>query len=304
MPSDTTHPAPGPDLELTRSLTALAAAFSGQVGVFAHDLLTDRTVAIAADEPFETASTIKVLILIAAFQAARDGRLSLDEPLTLEERHLVRGSGVLCDLTPGLQLSVRDTLTLMVTVSDNVATNMAIDRVGMDAIAACARSFGLKNTRLFGPLHFDREPAEGVGVSTPRELALLMERIATGRAVGPAEDAAMLHILDRNQYTTGLTRTLPYDLLEEPSPNVPPRIQVASKSGTWDGVRNIVGYVRGEDTSYVVCLMSRGCKDARFHVDNEAMLLLPRLSRVIFDAFAHLPGEDRTAAAAARGDRA
>lgn len=287
--ADSKGPSGETDAMLVRRLSELARPFSGRVGVLAHDLLSGCTAALNQDETFETASTIKVLILVTAFREAKRGTLSLTERLRLTEAHAVRGSGVLADLTPGLELSVRDTLTLMVSVSDNVATNMMIDRLGLEAIGSSARDLGLEQTRLYGPLHFDREPASGVGVTTPAELAALMERIARGEAVGPSEDAEILDILDRNQYGAGLTRDLPYDALEEPGPGQPAPILIASKSGSWDGVRNIVGYVRGSETCYVVCLMSKDCQDPRFHVDNEAMVLLPRLSRVIFDAFSGGP---------------
>jgi beta-lactamase class A len=269
------------DTDLEGLLASLAGSFSGRVGIYARDLLTGRCVELHPDEPFETASTIKVLILVTAFAEARRGTLSLDERLTLKQGHHVRGSGVLSDLTPGLELSV----------SDNVATNMMIERLGVDQIEACGRTLGLSETHLFGPLHFDREPVRGVGVTTPRELANLFERIARHEAVGEPEDAKMLDILDRNQYGSALTRELPYEPLEEPGPGTPAAIQIASKSGSWDGVRNIVGYVRGKETRYVVCLLTKGCTDPRFHVDNEAMLLLPKLSRAIFDRFSGLGAE-------------
>jgi beta-lactamase class A len=271
---------------LEEEVERLAASFHGQLGVWAQDLRTGRQVARWADVPFETASTIKVLILVEVYRQAAQGQLSLSEPLTLAPQHMVTGSGVLRDLTPGLRLSIRDACALMMGVSDNVATNMLLDRVGIQGVERLAATWGLTHTRLFGPLHFDREPAAGVGQSTPRELGDVMRRLALGQAVSPEADRDMLALMRRNQYDTALTRHLPYELLEEPAPGQDPVLRVASKSGTWEGVRAIVGYLWGPGTAYVVSLMSQGCPDRRMHVDNEAMLVLPQVSRLVFDAFA------------------
>ncbi len=261
------------------------AAFSGRVGLWAHHLGTGEVVEHGADAVFEGASTIKVLIMIEAFRQVAEGRLRLDEALVLEPSHHVRGSGVLRDFEPGARLSLHDAIVLMMIVSDNVATNMVIDRVGLDAIEAAATRLGLRDTRLMAPLHFDQHPP-GFGVSrtTARELGGLVERLARGQAVGPKMDERMLAIMRRQHYTSGLDRYLPYELLDA-SAGKEPTVSIASKSGSWDGVRNIVGLVESPRARYVVCLLSADCADGRAHPDNEAMVLLPRLSRAVFDRF-------------------
>ena len=271
---------------LLEGITALSAGFSGTVGVWGRRLPAGETVGLRADESFETASAIKVLILATALRRVREGRDALDAPLVYGPRHHVFGSGVLRELTPGLCLSLRDTLALMIAVSDNVATNMVIDRIGgVDAVNAEAERQGMGQTRLLARLDFGSGVnTQGFGRSTPAELGGLFERLYQGRCIGPAEDRVMVDLLLRQQYNTALTRDLPYALITPPRvPGEQPPLRLASKSGSWQGCRIDCGLFYGPQGDYVLGLWSKDCRDARFHVDNEAMLLLPRISRLVWD---------------------
>ena len=271
---------------LLEAISALADGFSGTVGVWGRRLPDGETVGLRADESFETASAIKVLILATALRRVREGRDDLGAPLVYGPQHHVFGSGVLRELTPGLRLSLRDALTLMIAVSDNVATNMVIDRVGgVDAVNAEAERQGMGHTRLLARLDFaSGVNTEGFGRSTPAELGGLFERAYGGRCIGPAEDRVMIDLLLRQQYNTALTRALPYVLITPPRvPGEQPPLRLASKSGSWRGCRIDCGLFYGPQGDYVLGLWSKDCQDARFHVDNEAMLLLPQISRLVWD---------------------
>jgi len=117
-------------MDLEQEVARVCAEFPGQVGVWARHLGTGETVGVHEDEEFETASSIKVVIMAAVFAQIRTRRASLTERLRYRPRHFVRGSGILRDLTVGLRLTLRDLLVLMIALSDNVATNIVIDRVG------------------------------------------------------------------------------------------------------------------------------------------------------------------------------
>ncbi len=271
---------------LEEEIAAASAGFSGTVGVWGRRLPGGETVALRADESFETASAIKVLILAAALRRVREGRDALDAPLVYGPQHHVFGSGVLRELTPGLRLSLRDTLTLMIAVSDNVATNMVIDRVGgVDAVNAEAARQGMGRTRVLARLDFaSGANTQGFGRSTPAELGGLFERLYHGRCVGAAEDRLMIDLLLRQQYNSALTRDLPYALITPPRlPGEQPALRLASKSGSWQGCRIDCGLFFGPNGDYILGLWSKDCRDARFHVDNEAMVLLPRISRLVWD---------------------
>jgi beta-lactamase class A len=190
----------------------------------------------------------------------------------------VPGTGVLKDLAPGLRLSLGDAATLMVTMSDNVATNLVIDRLGTRAINGGIREAGYRETRLGGKL-FRRH--RGSSSTTAEELGQLMLSIARGEAVSGAASAAMLGILRREQYDHIVGRYLPFSPGDVDGSA--PRWRVASKNGSLVGVRNDVAHVEGDGVSYVVALVSRDCADPRFCLDNEATVCLAQLARLVHD---------------------
>jgi beta-lactamase class A len=261
----------------------LAQSFSGVLGVWARSLDTGQTVERQGTESFPAASTIKLPILYEVFRQAADGRFALTDPLTLRAEDVVPGSGVLKDLTPGLTLPVRDLATLMIVVSDNTATNMLIDLVGLDAVNASAASLGLTGTRLAFKL-FRAPQGPPRNVSTPADLGRLMFLIATHGVLAPRDCDEMLAILGRQHFTDLITRRIPeFDAFVEAGQT--PSVTVASKSGSIRGTRNDVGLVTAHGRRYVIALMSRGCADPRFYQDNEAALLLPRVSAVVYRHF-------------------
>ncbi len=273
---------------LAAEISAAIAPFSGTVGVWGRRLPAGEVLAVRADEPFETASAIKTLIMATAFRRVRDGLDALDAPVTYAPEHAVLGSGVLRELTPGLGLPLRDVLALMITVSDNIATNMIIDRVGgVPAVNAEAGRQGLGRTRLLARLDFESGANDrGFGRSTPAEMGLLYERLHAGACVGPDEDRQMIEILLRQQFNTALTRELPYEWIAPPHiRGQAPLLRIASKSGAWEGCRCDCGLFFGPGGDYVLGVWSRGCADLRFHVDNEAMRVLPRVSRLVWEAW-------------------
>lgn len=229
----------------------------------------------------ETASVVKVPIMAAAFQYLHDHHVSWEHPLHLEREDIVEGSGVLQHLSPGLSLPVLDVITLMIIVSDNTATNMILRWLGLgpvnDFIALC----NLTETKLMKRIDFS-VPGP-IGLTTAQEMALLLTRIYHRTLVSPPASQVMWDILTQQQYNTIMTRNLPYDLICET--DAPPLVRVASKSGSLEGVRNDVGIITTPWGDYVLAVFSEKSKDLRFHVDTEAFIVLPQLTRLVFDYF-------------------
>ncbi len=278
-------------------LEALAQRFSGVLGVAASPWPTEAAdsphLARLADEPFHPASTIKVPIMVEVFRQAEQGRLQLGQRIPLPAAGRATGSGVLKDLDPGLPLTVLDLVTLMITVSDNTATNLLIDLVGRDQVNATLAELGLRSTYLAGKLQVPPEqqtPEQRQGrrsVTTPRDLWRLMVLIARGEAASPESCQKMIDILRRQQYTEVLGRYLPYDpdAVEEGDLGSWP-VVIASKGGAIRGVRNEVGLIQAGPRGYVVAICTKGCQDPRFHVDNEGSLAVAQVSRLLFDLYA------------------
>lgn len=276
--TDQTAPLPEP---LATKVARLESGFSGSIALWIHDLNRRETYGQHARELIKPASTIKMFILRELLRRVEAGELSLDDGVVMDKRDIVPGSGVIKDLTPGLRLSLRDAATLMVTVSDNTATNLLIDRLGTRNINRETEAAGFGDTHLGGKLF------KGTGLksrTSARDLGLLMTQIARRRAVGRAASATMLDMLRREQYDTIVGRFLPAD--EQAASGSRSRWRVASKSGSIVGHRHDVAYVDGDGLRYVVVLLSWDCADHRFWVDNEAQICLAHVARAVHDHIA------------------
>jgi beta-lactamase class A len=268
---------------LADRLTTVARLFSGRFVLYARHLDTGEVITFGDEHPMETASSIKLAIMMEAFRQAEAGQLPLDSPIVLRADDQVAGSGVLQHLTVGDTLPLLDVIRLMITVSDNTATNMVLRAVGLSSVNATLASLGLKHTRLFKRI--DWTIPGPIGHSVPSELAELLARIHQGALVSRQASEGMWEVLVRQEYQTLLTRALPYHLLNSDDDDTPPLVQIGSKSGSVTGVRNDAGLVRTPWGTYVIAIMSEDCQDLRFHVDNEAMIRLPEVSRAVFDHF-------------------
>ena len=246
-----------PSGPLVKQVEEIAAQHQGQVSVFAKDLKNGQSIAVKADEPVQTASVIKLAILYEAMEQIRAGKTHWNDPVTLTKENQTSGSGVLGFFDTPATLTLKDVLSMMVITSDNTATNVAIDKIGLDAVNAEMGRLGLKNTWLYKkigkPANYTMPPDQkkfGLGKTTAREIATLMERIVTCHLgadnTAPTEtDRAIcgvtLHMLRSQFYRDGVPRYLePVDSSEEGS-------AIANKTGALDEVRNDVDAIRDQE---------------------------------------------------------
>lgn len=236
-----------PDIpQLNERLAALGASLPGRLGVQIRYLESGLEAGYHADDLFPTASVIKVPIMVEVFRQAKASFLRLDDPLPLREAEMSAGSGLLQFLHPGLNLTVRDNLELMIALSDNTATNLLLALVGVETVNRSLSEMGLTCTRCSGPIGRPDAPTELPFISrtTPRELTWLLGELALGRLVSSEADAEMRTILGRQVYDGMLPRYLP--LQEDPTVIERPRLAVQHKTGELDGVRNDAGIIRVE----------------------------------------------------------
>jgi beta-lactamase class A len=280
---------------LEEGLQAIAARLPGTLGVAIHYLPGGPTAAYHADDQFPTASVIKVPVMVEAFAQAADGALRLDRRVPFQDSAIVEGSGILRYLQPGLQPTVRDLIELMIIVSDNTATNLVIDLVGIDAVNARMRSLGLRQTRLGGRLAQGLPAQEGHGatvgrsVTTPHEMCRLFELLWRGVVVSADASREMLEVLGHQQFTD-LARYLPVDDLTEDAGRRASPVLIAAKSGQINGVRNDVGLITARtaqgEQPYIVSVFTRDVADeSLWTVENVAVRAIGEVSRL---AYAHL----------------
>ena len=276
-----------PSLTLEKRIAAELASYDGRMSVYADDM-KGNVVAIGADEPFETASTIKTYILACLFEQVERGQASLTDKLTYKKEHFVDGSGVLRDLGVGAALAVKDAATLMIIISDNIATNMMIDYLGVDTINACIRGLGCMDTTLHNPIDF--EAYDRLGTTTPRDYASMFLRLAKGELVSAAASEQMRAIFRRQHYNGMLTRCLPPYFLDSEDTGEEELIYVASKSGSMNACRNDGGIVHTPYGEYVIVIMNKDFSDPIYYDNHPALVFGSRVSRLVFDQYLALEG--------------
>ena len=276
----TSRPAPvrADTLALRKSLDSIADSHQGVVGYSIIDLASNIRMSRRGDEKFPTASLIKVPILVTVYDLVEKGQLSLDDPLTVLKIDKVPGSGIIQHLHDGMILTVRDAAWLMITISDNTATNLLLDRIIIRRVWAKMDSLGLTQTRVHSKsflrnssVAMDSSVKYGLGVTTPNEMARLFEHLALGRAVSPSADSAMLTVL----YNTNS------DMMMQ---RFAGGVRTAHKSGETNEVRTECSLFELPNR-VVACVLTKENKDTRWIVDNEAQLTVARMGEAIVKAW-------------------
>ncbi|MDQ3997200.1 MAG: class A beta-lactamase-related serine hydrolase, partial [Gemmatimonadota bacterium] len=208
------------------------------------------------------------------------GLMSADDRLTMARIDRVPGSGTLQFMHEGLELTVRDAAWLMSTISDNTATNLILDKVGIRRVWEKMDSLGLRQTRIHAKVFLaryttvapDSSTKYGLGVTTPNEMARLFALMADGRAVSARADSTMLDILARNEDNQMMQRYVS-------------GVRAPRKTGATDQVRTecALFYLQSR---VAACVLTRENQDRRWLIDNEAQLTLAKMGQAIVGGWA------------------
>jgi beta-lactamase class A len=236
---------------LEEELAQLLAPATGVVAVAARHVESGREWRRRERVVLPAASLIKLPILAAFWDAVGAGLLDPAGRITVEPETTTAGSGVLRALAPGLQPTWADLATLMVTVSDNVATNLVLDRLGLEAIQAWIDAVGLKGTRLRRRMMDLAAMAAGrENETTAADMLELLARVQAGACVSPAASARMRGILAAQQLQAKLGRRLPRNL------------GLANKTGELGEISHDAGIVTGPGGTLLVVVLTRGVEPA------------------------------------------
>jgi beta-lactamase class A len=277
--------------EVIRAIKHEFASFAGTGGVAAKHLGTGEQIQVNADAETATASTIKVPILIELYRQVENGLVRLDDRLVVSEGTRAPGSGILRDLSLGVELSVEDLATLMIVVSDNTATNMLIDLVGLDHVNDTMAALSFPRTRLLQRLDFPELGADArrLAVTTPSDLAGIMEKLATGSTGSRESCEAILDIMRRQHYRDLVPRYLPFFPYATELGQPDNGLRIANKTGGWLGMRADMALVEwpgpSGDMRYVIGIGIERDPDTRFWAENAGDRLIGRISRLVFDYF-------------------
>jgi beta-lactamase class A len=273
-----TASAPSDTAALRATLGRIVAAHHGVVGYSIRDLDTGEELSLRGDETFPTASLIKVPILVTLYDLVEQGKISLDDPLTILAIDKVPGSGVMQFLHDGSVVTVHDAAWLMSTESDNTATNLLLDRIIIRRVWEKMESLGLQHTKVhsktflrISSVAMDSSRKYGLGVATPNEMVRLFSLMAEGKAVSPAADSAMLDILEHNTDNTLLQRYLD-------------GVRAAHKTGAVDDARTECSLFHLR-TRVVACVFTKENQDQRWILDSEPQITMAKMGAAIARAF-------------------
>jgi beta-lactamase class A len=174
--------------DLAATMNALCDALPFQTSWSVKDLTTGERADRLGDTPVPSASTRKISIMMAALKAVHDGKLALEQKVTIQAKYQDNDSGTFQHLTPGFWITFRDALVMMIIVSDNTCTGTVVDMVGLDAIQRYCDSVGMTRTvHRFGipPKLGPDHTLDQVTTTTPNDQGLLLEAMLQG-----AEDTA------------------------------------------------------------------------------------------------------------------
>jgi beta-lactamase class A len=259
--------------KLAAEIEKISVSHDGVMGVAIKDLTTGEEVLINDQLAFPTGSSIKIPVLIELQKQAAEGKFKLTDQRWVEKKDQVGGSGVIVNFSDHTsQLSLNDLATLMIVLSDNTATNMLIDQVGMANVNRTLDELGLKQIRLRRKMIDQAASARGdENTATPREAMALMEKLYRGQVVNRRLSDDALKILK-------IRKSSPIPRL------LPDNVEIANKPGEIEGVACDWAVVYVPNRPYAIAVMTN-YNGPDGEAADEA---IAKVSKLAYDYFARM----------------
>ncbi len=262
-------------------LNNLVKTHEGTVAVSIRHLPTGESYQFQGDKPMPTASLIKFPVMIALYDAVARQEADLASMIELQESDLVPGSGILTgNILPGTRLTVKNALQLMIVHSDNSATNLVIDQMGIPATADLMKKLGCPNTKLHAKVYRhdtsifpERSKQFGLGSTTANEMISLLTRMDKGQLISPEASAEMLGWMLQCGDRGMLARELPKS------------VKLAHKTGAVSNTRTDAGIMESDSGRIAICVLTTDNKDQSWSNDNAAQVLGGRIAKIALDHF-------------------
>ncbi len=264
------------DNKLQKKILTLAMGFNGDVGIYVKNLRNGKVASLNSDSIFPTASMIKVPITCGIFNKIDSGKLDYHAILTYRDSLLYAGEDILGSFKDGEKIALSKVLMLMITTSDNTASLWCQGMAGGGKeINDLMEDYGLKYTRVNSRTEGRKENQQkyGWGQTTPREMATLVTLIRQDKMINAASSERIYRNLTRIYYDS------------EALAEIPPTVQVASKSGAVDAARSEVCLVNAPHGDYVFCITTKNNKDTSWIYNNEAWIMIRSLSKMLWNYY-------------------
>ena len=259
--------------------------FNGKVAVYIDDL-KGNVIQINADEEYNSASCIKVYILVELFRQVYLGKKSLEEKLKYTAENYVNGSGVLQYLTYGLELSVKDIATLMMIISDNVATNIMIEYLGIDNINKTIKELGCLDTELY--CKFECVENKMFSKTTAKDYAHIFRLINNYKLWDKSISTQIIDMLKNQMYHEMIADGIPKIYRETDNELIN---YIITKSGKYQSVRNDGGIVSTKYGNYIITIFIKDFLDQDYLNDEDIYNYGKRISNIVFNRYIALNGK-------------
>jgi beta-lactamase class A len=279
------------DPSLVARVEPLVKAHEGKVAAVIQRFGDDVAYAVNADEPMPTASLIKFPVMVEAYSQFSEKRCRPGDLCVLHQLDKVPGSGILTDhFTPGMTFTLRDAVRMMIVWSDNTATNIVLDHVGIPATAARMESLGLPNTKIHSKVYRrdtsawpERSKKFGLGSTTANEMVKLLTLLHEGKLVSPEASKEMIAHMLKCEDPEKFPRFLPAGT------------KFAFKTGSVSDARTVAGILsvpkagsdpkKPEHHAVAVCVLTAENKDKRFGAESAGDTLIAKILKEVYDHY-------------------
>lgn len=280
----------GPGDSLEGRLRPIIGAFKGNTAIAVKHLDTGESYLWHVDDVMPTASLIKFPVMIEAYRQAAEKRVDLAKSIALKKADKVPGSGILTEhFSEGATFPLLDVIHLMIVYSDNTATNLVLDEIGIPSTAKTMEAMGYPNTKIHSKT-FRRETSAfperskqyGLGSTTAMEMLRLCEALHKKDLVSREASEAMLrHMLacdDKDKFPRFL----------------PEGTKVAFKTGSVGGTRTAAGILYTRRGPVALCVLTDKHEDGRYVPDNAGNRFCADVAKAVYDYYAPEPKKDAT----------
>ena len=267
---------------ISEAVLPLLKDYQGDVAVAVYHFESDSHWSVRGDVVMPTASLIKLPVMVEAYRQVAAGKVKLDQRIELKKEDMVQGSGILTShFSPGTTISLRDAIRLMIVYSDNTATNLVVDAIGLPSTTSAMKELGYPETQLHSKVFRrdvsiapERSEKYGLGSTTAIDMVNLVTRLKRGELAGPEATAAMLdHLVNCDDKSR-------FPLL------LPSSVKVAHKTGSVTRVRTDAGLLMGPGCTIALCVLTDNNKDIRWTDDNAGNKLSADIAKSVYDLLA------------------
>ena len=275
-------------MEIEEEILEILKKYKYDIGVYIKDMYGNE-IKYNENNLFETASCIKTFILVEYFKQLYEGKISKDDYFEYTEDDNIPGlnSGIIKNFDYGLKFRSKDYAVLMITESDNIASNKLINYLGIDSINKTIKELGFKNTQLLHEINIPKYLK--LATTTPYEYARLFEMLYDGKIINKKVSNDCLDILKRQEHRDMLEKYLPpldMVLMGDDASNIN---YIASKSGgiVWEdskvkNIRNDGGIISTKYGDYIISIFISNLDDLRYNFDNIAHEIGGKINELVY----------------------